>query len=243
MGKYLVVYNTLGFPSIGRFLLFLKEARNRGVNFFEIGIPPRFAKYDGPVIRRSYSRVKSFGIDVWEVLKTVRKNIDLPLIVLTYLDDHIENLGMFVENLHKLEIDYVLFPDLLIDYVDRYQDIVKEVKDRGLKATLFVSPSMPDKLVAEVSLLTYPFLYYGLRPATGIPIPIDPVTLVKRARRLVNNTLVVGFGLSINDIANVLGAGADGVAIGTVIVEALENSEVNQALKIIETVRGVLDGL
>ncbi|MEM1735821.1 MAG: tryptophan synthase subunit alpha [Ignisphaera sp.] len=243
MGKYLVVYNTLGFPSIDRFLLFLKEARNRGVDFFEIGIPPRFAKYDGPVIRRSYSHVKSFGIDVWEVLKTVRKNIDLPLIVLTYLDDYIENLGMFVENLHTIEIDYVLFPDLLIDYVDRYQDIVKEVKDRGLKVTLFVSPSMPDKLVAEVSLLTHPFLYYGLRPATGIPIPIDPVALVKRARRLVNNTLVVGFGLSINDIANVLRAGADGVAIGTVIVEALENSEVNQALKIIETVRGVLDGL
>ncbi|MEM4942892.1 MAG: tryptophan synthase subunit alpha, partial [Ignisphaera sp.] len=205
--------------------------------------PPRFAKYDGPVIRRSYSHVKSFGIDVWEVLKTVRKNIDLPLIVLTYLDDYIENLGMFVENLHTIEIDYVLFPDLLIDYVDRYQDIVKEVKDRGLNVTLFVSPSMPDKLVAEVSLLTHPFLYYGLRPATGIPIPIDPVALVKRARRLVNNTLVVGFGLSINDIANVLRAGADGVAIGTVIVEALENSEVNQALKIIETVRGVLDGL
>ncbi|MEM4681792.1 MAG: tryptophan synthase subunit alpha [Ignisphaera sp.] len=243
MGKYLVVYNTLGFPSIDRFLLFLKEARNRGVDFFEIGIPPRFAKYDGPVIRRSYSHVKSFGIDVWEVLKTVRKNIDLPLIVLTYLDDYIENLGMFVENLHTIEIDYVLFPDLLIDYVDRYQDIVEEVKDRGLNVTLFVSPSMPDKLVAEVSLLTHPFLYYGLRPATGIPIPIDPVALVKRARRLVNNTLVVGFGLSINDIANVLRAGADGVAIGTVIVEALENSEVNQALKIIETVRGVLDGL
>ncbi|MEM4502298.1 MAG: tryptophan synthase subunit alpha [Ignisphaera sp.] len=243
MGKYLVVYNTLGFPSIDRFLLFLKEARNRGVDFFEIGIPPRFAKYDGPVIRRSYSHVKSFGIDVWEVLKTVRKNIDLPLIVLTYLDDYIENLGMFVENLHTIEIDYVLFPDLLIDYVDRYQDIVEEVKDRGLNVTLFVSPSMPDKLVAEVSLLTHPFLYYGLRPATGIPIPIDPVALVKRARRLVNNTLVVGFGLSINDIANVLRAGADGVAIGTFIVEALENSEVNQALKIIETVRGVLDGL
>ncbi|MEM1541170.1 MAG: tryptophan synthase subunit alpha [Ignisphaera sp.] len=243
MGKYLVVYNTLGFPSIDKFLLFLKEARNRGVDFFEIGIPPKFAKYDGPVIRRSYSRIKCSIVDIWEVLKTVRKNTDIPLIVLTYLDDHVENLGMFIENLHALEIDYVLFPDLLIDYVDRYQDIVKEVEDHGLKVTLFVSPSMPDKLVAEVSLLTHPFLYYGLRPATGIPIPIDPIALVKRVRRLTNNALVVGFGLSINDIAKVLEAGADGVAIGTAIVEALENDGVDQALRIVETVRGVLDGL
>ncbi|MEM4681558.1 MAG: tryptophan synthase subunit alpha, partial [Acidilobaceae archaeon] len=185
MGKYLVVYNTLGFPSVDKFLSFLKEARDMGTDFFELGVPPRFAKYDGPVIRRSYDYVKSSGVDIWEVLKATRKSIDAPLAVLTYLDDHIKNLRAFIENLHMLDIDYVLFPDLLIDYFERYRDIIKEIENCGLKATLFVSPSMPDKLIAEVSPLSQPFLYYGLRPATGIPIPIDPVVLVKRVRKLV----------------------------------------------------------
>lgn len=243
MKKYLVIYNTLAFPTVEKFTTFITIASNIGVDFFEIGIPPKFAKYDGPAIRRSYQHVKKLGVDVLKILKIIRKNVDVPLIVLTYLDDYLNNLGYLIDELHSIEINYVLFPDMLIDYVDRFREIIEEIEKHGLKIVLFVSPSMPDKLVAEVSSISKPFLYYGLRPTTGVPIPVDPVALIKRIRKIVNNVLVVGFGLSIHDINNVINAGADGVAIGTSIVEALEKNGIEKAIEIVKLVRGVLDGV
>lgn len=243
MRKLLVIYNTIGFPSVDKFRVFVREACTRGVDFFEIGLPPRIAKYDGPAIRRSYAHIRNTGIDVWKVLEETRLDSSVPVIALAYLEEWIERLDYFLEKLSRSGIEYALFPDLLIDYVDLFEDVVEKVEDYGLESVLFVSPSMPDSLIARVSRMSKPFIYYGIRPATGIPLPVEPSVLIKRVRPLINNTLIAGFGLSLRDIPRVVEAGADGVAIGTAIVESLEKDGVESALKLVEAARGVLDGL
>ncbi len=243
MEKLLVVYITLGYPSIEKFTQFISQVGDCGASYIEVGIPPSFAKYDGPAIRRSYEYVKSLGINAENVLKIVAKNSSAPVIALTYLDDYVNNLDEFAEKMLSTGIEYVLLPDLLIDYVDMYRDIVNTLHKYGIKTTMFVSSSTPDKLIAEASKHSKPFLYFGLRPATGIPLPVDPVILVTRARKLVQNKLVVGFGLSIKDIEKVVKAGADGIAVGTAIIEAIEKSDVEKALELVKELRGVLDDL
>ncbi|ADM28514.1 tryptophan synthase, alpha chain [Ignisphaera aggregans DSM 17230] len=241
--KYLVVYLTAGFPNDRIFMDIASKLKDRGVNYLEIGIPPKYAKYDGPVIRKSYRYVKSLSIDVWRILKETVKIVDIPIILLTYLEEYVDNYRQFLENVYSIGIDSILFPDLLIDLVDRYIEYIDIAKSIGIKIVLFVTPSMPDKFIENISPLSSHFLYYGIRPTTGIPIPITSSTLVKRIRGFVRNKLVVGFGLSIDEIADVVRAGADGIAIGSAIIEKLESNDFDGALKLIEDIRGVLNGV
>jgi len=239
--KLLTAYFTLGYPSPSMFTKLLKAAEDSGVDIVELGIPPRFAKYDGPLIRRSYEHVNRLGMDHWQLLKEARRSISIPIVVLTYLEEWVKNFTSFVNKVHEIGVDSILLPDLLIDYVDVFEEYFENAERVGL--TLFTSPSMPDKLIMRVSSLSKLFLYYGIRPTTGVPIPVDPTTLVRRIRSLVKNKLIVGFGLSLNDIADVLKAGADGIAVGSVLIQAINDGGVEGVTKLLKELRGVIDGV
>lgn len=239
--KLLVSYMTLGYPDEENFIKFINGAEMLGSDIMEIGIPPRYAKYDGPVIRKSYSVVMKKLKDYRPLLKRARKELSIPIVILTYLEEFENRLDEFLEELKTYEIDGILFPDLLIDYIDDYERYYKTIKDHGLKTVIFVTPTVPDALISKVSPISDIFLYYGVRPTTGVPIPISPSALVRRVRGLVNNKLVVGFGLSDEDIREVIVSGADGVAIGTAYIERIEKEGVSSALDLVNGLRGILD--
>jgi tryptophan synthase alpha chain len=239
--KLLVAYLTVGYPTPKAFLELVKQIESIGVDIVELGIPPRFAKYDGPLVRKSYEHVKSLGIDYWTLLREARRAVEIPVVVLTYLEEFENTFANFIDKLKSIGVDSLLLPDLLIDYVSSYENYLEMARDVGI--TLFTSPSMPNKLIERVSPRSKLFLYYGIRPATGIPIPVDPVVLVKRVRALVRNRLVVGFGLSQNEIVDVLRAGADGVAVGSALVQLIESGGVEAVVKFLKELRGVIDGV
>ena len=242
MRRLLVTYMTLGYPSLEGFYEFIEKSVDLGTDIFEIGVPPKYAKYDGPVIRRSYKAVTSWLKDYYSVLAEVRKRVSIPIIILTYLEDYVNQLDSFLSKLREIGIDGVLFPDLLIDFVDDYLTYVNKIKSYGLKAVLFTAPSVPDNLIQEASKISDIFLYYGVRPTTGVILPVSVDSLIVRVRNLVQNKLVVGFGLNnLDDLRKALKAGADGVAIGTAFIEEIEKNGIESALELVKKIRGILD--
>jgi len=242
MKRMLVTYMTLGYPNLETFYQFVEKSVELGTDILEIGLPPKYAKYDGPVIRKSYKAVTSWLKDYISPLKEVRKRVSVPIVILTYLEDYLPNLDSFLTTLHEIGIDGILFPDLLIDYIDDYETYVSRIKEKGVKAVLFTGPSLPDNLIVAVSKISDLFLYYGVRPTTGVPIPVSVDSLIVRVRNLVQNKLVVGFGLNdFNDMRKALSAGADGVAIGTAFIEEIEKNGLQSALQLVKTLRGILD--
>ncbi|MFP3200925.1 MAG: tryptophan synthase subunit alpha [Sulfolobus sp.] len=243
MKRWLVTYMTLGYPNLDGFYSFIKGSIELGTDILEIGVPPKYAKYDGPVIRKSYKEVEGKIKDYYEVLAKVREIADnVPIVILTYLEDYLSSLDEFLQRLKEIGIDGILFPDLLIDFVDEYESYVSKIKSQGLKAVLFTAPSVPDTLIQQASLISDLFLYYGVRPTTGIIIPVSVDSLIIRVRNLVQNKLVVGFGLNdFNDMRKALSAGADGVAIGTAFIEEIERNGINSALELVKKIRGILD--
>ncbi len=220
----LVVYNTVGFPDPKTFAKFTDEACS-SADDLELGIPPKFAKYDGPLIRRSYAAARN--TDYMGLIKRVR----CKPIALTYMD------GLDVEKfLNGISgAKAVLFPDLLIDFTERVQEIARKVNERSLKNVIFVSPSMPDAIIKSAVRFADEFVYLGIRPVTGVQTPVNVKGIVKRIREMVGGKLIVGFGLRDNEeIAQAIDGGADGVAIGTSIMRVLETSGEAEA---IETVR------
>ncbi len=239
----LVAYVTLGYPNPEKFRELIAVAA-RYADLVEVGLPPGYAKYDGPLVRRSYEEAKKHikgPRDAENMLSTAR-DLASPrkLILLSYYD------ALPREELLSLasscSIDYLLAPDLLIDYPEEAEEFLEEAKGRGLKPLLFVTPSFPDKVIARASELTCDMLYFGLRPATGIPLPLSISTVVARARNLCDKELLVGFGLkTLDDVREALRSGADGIVVGSKLIEAYEKKGIEGFEEALREVRRVVD--
>ncbi|MDP8023695.1 MAG: tryptophan synthase subunit alpha [Nitrososphaeria archaeon] len=242
MKKLLVSYITLGYPNENDYLKFVKDADDLGTDIFELGYPPNFAKYDGPLIRRSYLKVKSMYKNFSELISRTRKITRKKIIVLTYLENIQNNLDEFLGTIKSSGADGVLLPDLLIDFPENYFKYLNRISEKGLDTVIFVSPFVPDKIISDVYKFSSPFLYYGVRPTTGIVTPVNISSLLKRLKNLTDSRVVVGFGLKgLEEIKEALSAGADGIAIGSAYVEAFENNGLSSALDVVKRVRCILD--
>ncbi len=240
--KLLVSYITLGYPNEDDYLKFVKEADALGTDIFELGYPPKFAKYDGPLIRSSYLKVKSMYNNFSDLISYTRNITKKKIIILTYLEGVQNNLDEFLDMTKASGADGVLFPDLLIDFSENYSKYLNKILEKGLDSVVFVSPFVPDKIISDVYKFSSPFLYYGVRPTTGVNTPVNVSSLLKRLKNLTNSRVVVGFGLKgLEEIKEALSAGADGVAIGSAYVEAFENNGLSGALDVVKMVRDVLD--
>jgi tryptophan synthase alpha chain len=243
MGKLLVAYTTLGFPNKDLFLESLKILDSE-IDYLELGLPPNYAKYDGPIIRKSYYHVKKLYKDeefinlIYEARNLVKK----PIILLTYLEEWKDKFNNLINLIKNNNIDGILLPDLIIDFIDEYEKYLSILKRNGINVVLFVTPTVPDNIIKQVSKLSDYFTYYGIRPTTGISLPIDIKILLSRVRRLVDGKLIVGFGLSgEKEIVEALKGGADGIAIGSSIVEILEKYDLDKLRLFIKKMRYILN--
>jgi len=229
----LVIYNTVGFPDPETFAKFTDEACSIADDL-ELGIPPKFAKYDGPLIRRSYAAARN--IDYRDLIKRVRCRP----IALTYMEGL--DVEKFLDDISGTKA--VMFPDLLIDFTERVQEIARMVKERSLKNVIFVSPSMPDAIIKSAARFADEFVYLGIRPVTGVQTPVNVRGIVKRVRGIVGGKLIVGFGLrDSEEIAQAIDGGADGVAIGTSIMRVLETSGEAEAIEAVRRLKKLVSSL
>jgi len=223
----LVIYNTVGFPDPDTFTEFIRGA-GRYADVIELGIPPKFAKYDGPTIRKSYAVVSGNGSDYFELIRNVSSCCKT--VALSYLDDL--DLEPFLNKIRDTGVKAVLFPDLLIDHMHELDYVTTSVRGKSLGNVIFVSPSVPDSIMRSASIVADEFVYLGVRPTTGVQTPINVTSVVKRARDIVKGKLIAGFGLKDNsEIAQAISGGADGVAIGTSIMKILEERGTEEALE------------
>jgi len=219
---WLVAYLTLGHPDPNTFLKALEFLKDKA-ELVEIGVPPSFAKYDGPTIRRSYEKVKKIGIslDNFEELMGKACKVFPPerLITMTYYEDVKDKFEDFA---NRTCTGGLLFADAVIDFVDEVEEITKRAKELGKDVVYFVSPTTPDHIIKKVGELSDPVLYLGVRPATGIPLPVGIPNLLKRVRELVSKPIVVGFGLKLEEVPQAVESGASGIVVGSAFVKALD---------------------
>ncbi|ALU12017.1 tryptophan synthase subunit alpha [Ignicoccus islandicus DSM 13165] len=216
---WFVAYLTLGYPTWEDFMKALKYLKDKA-DLIEIGIPPKFAKYDGPTIRKSYEVARANGIsvenfDLSEVCEVIEPE---RLIAMTYFEDVSVDLKGFLK---KLCAGGVLFADAVIDYVDKVKEITSEARKFGKDTVYFVSPTTPDHVIREVAELSEPILYLGVRPATGIPLPVGIPNLINRIKSITSKPIVVGFGLKKEEVREAIESGASGIVVGSALVKAL----------------------
>ena len=221
---WLIAYVTLGYPDEERFLEVL-ETVDKYADAIEVGYPPSFAKYDGPIIRRSYKKVKGVKLELLKSSKVKSEKI----IVLTYYEDLRDRIDEFINEVSEVA-GGLLLPDLIIDFYEEVEKVANKIKERGLSPVLFVSPTVPDAVIKRAGEITEGFLYLGVRPTTGIPLPVGVGELLERVRALVEKPIVVGFGLKKEELREAIEKGASGIAVGSAIIKAIDEGKLEDVL-------------
>ncbi|MBS7604688.1 MAG: tryptophan synthase subunit alpha [Candidatus Bathyarchaeia archaeon] len=230
--RVLMVYLTAGDPCVnGNIINILSES---GVDAFEFGIPMAKPKYDGLVIKASYRRALENGATLEKIFQFMRDlNLDHK-IIFTYFD-YAKNIGIekFMSYVQNAGAEGVLFPDLLIDYLDELDKYIEICKQCSLEPIFFITSSFPHNLIIKLARLKPAFIYLGLMASTGTLLPITISRNIRIIRGLIGDTpLLVGFAISKpSQIMDCVRAGADGVIIGSAIIRLISQEERGSAFR------------
>ena len=243
----LVAYVTCGDPNIAATRDIVLAACRGGADVIELGVPFSDPVADGPVIQRASERALKQGTSLEDVLRLaaeVRKETDAGLIVFTYLNPILRfGVERFCVEAAKAGVDGALVTDLTVEEADEYRRMMAA---HNLDTIFLAAPTSPDQRLKAITAACHGFVYAVSR--TGITgaqkqLAADAQGLVKRIRKFTALPIAIGFGISSPQQFAEAGKFADGVAVGSAIVQLIEQNPGNEANAVEEFVRSLKAGV
>jgi len=230
----LIPFFVIGDPDFDTSLRIVKTAIDAGADILELGVPFSDPIADGPTIQKADIRARRAGMNVAKALEFIRKlkdYRDIPVGLLMYYN-LIYQYGMekFFADFHQAGVNSVLVADLSIDDAD---EIIAPATSAGLDTVFMVTPNTETERMKLICSKTTGFIYtVSLLGVTGSREKLSDAVggLVGRLKDNCSGVPVcVGFGISKPEHAvTVASAGADGVIIGSRIVQLIEENLSNK---------------
>lgn len=220
-----VPYVTAGDPTLGRTVEIAAALERAGADVLELGVPFSDPMADGPTNQRAAERALASGASlkrVLEVVREIRIRSALPIVLFTYANP-VARFGVerFAEHAAASGVDGVLFTDVPAEEMARFAG---HLKPAGLDAIMLVTPTSSKARMKTTAKLGGGFLYLVSRTGvTGARPDLDRdlaanVQIARKASRL---PVAVGFGISTPDQVAEVAAIADGVVVGSAIVNEI----------------------
>lgn len=226
-GNILSVYFTAGYPEIDCTNKIVRELAMAGTDMIEIGIPFSDPVADGPVIQKSNDRALKNGMSLrllFEQLKDIRKEIDIPLILMSYINPILRyGIEEFCLDCEVTGIDGVILPDLTPEvYAANYQ---KLFQDHNLYNILLISVRTSEARISEIDRLSRGFIYIvSSSSTTGIKRTFsrEQKEYFLRVKNMnLKNPALIGFGISDNETYRDACKYSYGAIIGSAFIKAL----------------------
>lgn len=223
-GAAFIPYLTHGFPSPADTPRLLDRLAEAGADVIELGVPFSDPLADGPTIQRASWRALEQGVTLASALDLVAARApDLPPLVLFSYLNPILHMGIdaFRERAASAGVAGVLVTDLPVG-VD--PELERRLSGAGPDLIRLVAPTTDEARIRGIAGSASGFLYYVSR--TGVTGARSELTAtlgeeVARLRRLVDLPVAVGFGISRPEQAAEVAALADGVVVGSALIDAL----------------------
>jgi len=220
-----VSYVTAGDPTLGRTVELAGALERAGADVLELGVPFSDPMADGPTNQRAAERALAVGTSLKGILETVReiRSIStLPIVLFTYANPVVRfGIERFAEHAAGSGVDGVLFTDVPAEEMDRFHRALKPAR---LDAIMLVTPTSSKARMKATARFGGGFLYLVSRTGvTGAQQDLDRelaanVRLAQRASKL---PVAMGFGISTPDQVAKVAAIADGVVVGSAIVNQI----------------------
>ena len=231
--KALVLFLTAGYPQLDSTAPLSLELAQAGADIIELGMPFSDPLADGPVIQASSQQAIKNGITLEHILgqvKEIRKHTNIPLVLMGYLNP-ILHYGeeRFFDDTAKAGVDGIILPEVPLEESDRFLSLNRKHR---LADILFVSPATSDERIQNIDKISSGFLYcVSTTGVTGRSNIGDIGSYVKRVKRNAKKNLVlVGFGIKTPEDAQRIAQHADGVIVGSALIQKITQEETLQQL-------------
>ena len=205
-----------------------------GVDVLELGLPFSDPIADGPTIQAASVRALAAGtipVKVLEIAEQIRQSYDIPIVIMTYYNP-VFRMGQekFFNLAKKNKVDGIIIPDLP---VEEAADYVKGANKYGIDTIFLAAPSTSNERLAKIVECSSGFLYlvshFGVTGALS-KVEDSTIQLIKKVLPFTSGKipLAVGFGVSKPEhVARIIGAGADGVIVGSAFINIIKNNQEN----------------
>lgn len=225
----LMTYVMGGDPDLETSLGVMKALATWGADLIELGMPFSDPMADGPSIQAAARRSLQGGQTLAKTLKLVEQfretDQETPIILMGYYNPiYIFGVEAFLEEALRVGVDGLIVVDLPPETDD---ELCLPALDAGLNFVRLATPTTDDKRLPAVLKNTSGFVYYvAIKGITGTASadPAQVETAVTRIKGHTDLPVAVGFGIKTPDDAARIGAVADGVVVGSALVDAIAGS-------------------
>lgn len=240
----LVTYFMGGDPDFETSVSIMKALPKAGADVIELGMPFSDPMADGPAIQLAGQRSLKGGQTLAKTLEIARRFREedqrTPIVLMGYYNPiYIYGVDRFLMDALAAGIDGLIVVDLPPEMDD---ELCVPALETGINFIRLATPTTDDRRLPKVLENTSGFVYYvSMNGITGSALP-DPSLIagaVGRIKAHTNLPVCVGFGVKTAEHARAIGASADGVVVGTAIVNQIASSLTEEGKATDATVPGV----
>ena len=225
----LVTFTMAGDPDYATSLAILNALPKAGADVIELGMPFTDPMADGPAIQAAGLRALHAGQNVKKTLAAVREfragDDATPIVLMGYYNPiYIYGVDRFLADAKAAGVDGLIVVDLP---PEEDTELCLPAMKSGLNFIRLATPTTDEKRLPAVLTNTSGFVYYvSITGITGAAAPDTGkvAAAVARIKRHTNLPVCVGFGVRTAAHARAIAEGADGVVVGSALVEAVRQS-------------------
>ena len=221
----LISYVCAGDPDYDTSIDVCRALVEGGVDILELGVPFSDPLADGITNQLAAQRALEAGMTqnkLFELIRSVRKFTDLPIVLYTYYNlVFSRGIDNYTGQLHDSGVDALLVLDLP---PEESGDLVNACREQGIKNIFLVAPTTPPERIEIITKCASGFIYYvALEGVTGerenLTYKIED--RIAEIRKYTDLPVVVGFGISNPGQVREVASLADGVVVGSALVNCI----------------------
>jgi len=210
-----------------------------GTDILELGVPFSDPVADGPTIQKADERALAAGTTpdtVFEIVREIRTLSDVPIVFLTYYNIvHHRGIERFYREAHDAGVDGILIADMP---VEESEEVCAVAARCSIDPIFLITQTTSDERIKKIVKKARGYLYLvAVLGVTGVrdQVSDEAIELLHRVRKHTKLPLALGFGISTPAHAQTCTrAGADGVIVGSAIVEIVGRNLKNPDIMVLE---------
>ena len=227
--KALIAYVTVGYPGIEATLKLVPLLAECGCDIVELGIPFSDPMADGTTIQHASFKALENGVTTnlcLDVAKKLSKKTSIPLVFMTYFNPiHKYGLVKFCLGCAAAGVDGLIVPDLLPEEGDELGNFAAR---SGVDLIYLLAPTSKSERIELVASKSRGFIYLvSIAGVTGArnELPVDLGKFISQVKQITKQPVCVGFGISTPKQGAQVAKTADGVIIGSKLIQLLETDD------------------
>ena len=223
-------YVVAGYPNLEFTKKFLENLDKTSIDILEVGVPYSDPLADGKLISEASFAASEAGVTtdtVFDLINEVKEKVTKPLVFLIYYNLVFSyGIDKFIKKCVECGIKGLLVPDLPYEEA---KELFEKAKENNIDFIPFVSVTSQDrieKVASRGSGFVYAIGSLGVTGSKQVDLP-RLEKFIENIRTKTDLPVSLGFGIKNNDNVNTMRKFADGVIVGTSIVEITKSNDVN----------------